>query len=160
MNRFTFLTALALASIVLGSANAGDFPKGSPKFEHRYKAALDAGKKAGKPVILIFSASWCAPCQQMKKSVYPSDAITPYHDKFVWAYLDADEPANAKPQKQYSVETIPHIEFVDGEGKSFGRQVDAATPESFAKILDGILAKVPKSATAPSGTNSESQVTK
>ena len=32
----------------------------------------------------------------MKKSVYPSDAVKPLHDKFVWAYLDTDDEDNAK----------------------------------------------------------------
>ncbi len=151
MNRFTFLTTLALASIGLGSAKAGDFPKGSPDFEHRYKSALEAGKKTGKPVLLVFSATWCGPCQKMKHDVYPSETIKPYHDKFVWAYLDADEAANKKPQEKYGVNGIPHIEFVDGEGKSLGKHVGSTSPESFAKVLDGILAKVPKSDTPAAG---------
>jgi thioredoxin-related protein len=144
MNRFTFLTTLALTSLGLGAAQAGDFPKGSPEFQALYQSALEQGKKAGKPVILIFSASWCPPCQQMKKSVYPSDTIKPFHDKFVWAYLDADEAANQKPQQKYGVSGIPHIEIVDGEGTSLGQLVGGTTPASFAKTLEGVLAKFPK----------------
>ena len=137
------MTTLAAVALGLGTASASDFPKGSPKFEKRYKAALEEGKKAGKPVVLVFSATWCGPCQQMKKNVYPSATIQPYHDKFVWAYLDADEAANAKPQQKYGVNGIPHIEFVDAEGKSLGNQVGSTSPEAFAKILDGVLAKAP-----------------
>ena len=143
MNRSRFLLTLLLGSFVSLSAvqylAAKDFPKGSPKFLDKYKAALAAGKKDKKPVILVFSAVWCGPCQGMKKDVYPSATIQPYHDKFVWAYLDVDDQQNEKAAKQYGVNSIPHIEIVDGAGKSLGQQVGGSSPEAFAKKLDEAL---------------------
>ena len=77
----------------------------------------------------------------MKKTVYPSDEVTPLHDKFIWAYLDTDESDNAKVAKEFKVEGIPHIEFLDKEGKSLGSQVGILEPDAFAKILEGMLKK-------------------
>ncbi len=143
MQRSSFLITLVSLALGLSSVSAGEFPKGSPKFEKRYKAALAEGVKTGKPVLLVFSASWCHYCQDMKNDVYPSKEIQPFHDKFVWAYLDADEAANKKPKELYGVGGIPHIEFVDGTGKSFGQQVGASKSEAFAKELTAMLAKAP-----------------
>ncbi len=151
MKRFTFLTTLAVMVLGLGAASASDFPPGSPAFETAFDAALAAGEKAGKPVILVFSASWCGPCQKMKKDVYPSKAIAAYHDKFIWAYLDADAEANKAPQESYKVNGIPHIEIVDSKGKSLGQQVGSSAPEDFAKVLDGALKKAAKAAPKTSG---------
>ncbi len=133
-----FLTILFFASTTAFSA---DFPEGSPAFEHKLSAALTKAKAAKKPVIAVFSAVWCGPCQTMKKTVYPSAQVKPYHDKFVWAYLDSDEASNAADMKKFNVSGIPHIEFLDSTGKSVGKQVGSSTADAFAKTLEGILKK-------------------
>ncbi len=136
------LTLAALAALPLLAA---DFPKGSPKFLTSHDAALKEAAASGKPVILVFSAAWCPPCQAMKKSVYPSKEIKPFHDKFVWAYLDTDVEANAAAASKYGVEGIPHIEFLSSNGKSAGKQVGSSSPDDFAKTLEGVLKKSSKS---------------
>ena len=144
MNRRSFFTAIAGALALFTAAVSDakdDFPKDSPKFEHSYKSALKKAEKEGKPLIVVFSASWCGPCQAMKKNVYPSAAIQAYHDKFVWAYLDVDDDSNKKAAEEFKVEGIPHIQFVNAKGEAIDKQVGSTSPEDFAKTLDGVLAK-------------------
>jgi thioredoxin-related protein len=138
------LLALLLTAVVV-TALARDFPKNSPDFKTLGSNALNAAEKEGKPVILVFSAPWCPPCQAMKNDVYPSDAVKPFHDKFVWAYLDVDESRNEKLGAKYGVQGIPHIQFLDSKGNPIDKQVGSTTPEAFAKTLEGILAKSAKS---------------
>lgn len=121
---------------------AGDFPKGSPAFKTNYAEALAAAKSEGKPVVLVFSAVWCPPCQAMKKEVYPSREVRAYHDKFVWAYLDVDEEANGKTAATYKVQGIPHIQFLSPDGQPVDQQIGASAPKDFAKTLAGVLKKV------------------
>lgn len=137
----TFITILAAAFVASGAAYSADFPKGSPKFKTTLGAATNEAKKANKPVIAIFSAVWCGPCQTMKREVYPSNAVKPYHDKFVWAYLDADSSSNQAAMKKFGVSGIPHIEFLNPAGKSVGKQVGSTSPEEFAETLDSMLKK-------------------
>jgi len=138
MNKLiTLLVAAAVALPLL----AADFPKGSPNFGTDYKSALEMAKKENKPVILVFSAAWCGPCQSMKKTVYPSKEVTPLHDKFVWAYLDVDEEANGSAATKYGVQGIPHIQFLNAEGKDIGNQVGGTSPGEFAGTLEKILVK-------------------
>ena len=123
------------------TAGAGEFPKGSPKFITSYRKLLSEQKETGKPAIVIFSATWCGPCQTMKNKVYPSAAVQPFHDKFLWAYLDADDRMNEKAKEKFAVSGIPHIEFLNAAGESIGQQVGSNSPEAFAKKLEEILAK-------------------
>ncbi len=132
---------IAVAFIAASTSFAGNHPKGSPKFKTSLSAALTEAKKDNKPVIAIFSAVWCGPCQKMKNDVYPSEAVKPFHDKFVWAYLDVDVASNNAAKKKFGVSGIPHIEFLDSTGKSIGKQVGSNSPEAFAKTLEEMLKK-------------------
>lgn len=146
MNRRHISAAAILAVLLVGipftpTSQAGEFPKGSPEFKTSYEAALKAAKETGKPVVVVFSASWCPPCQANKKNVYPSEAVKAYHDKFVWAYLDADDKANGPAMQQFGVNGIPHIEILGKDAKSIGQAVGGTTGEAFAKVLAAALKK-------------------
>lgn len=136
-----FMTTLGLIASGVSTALAKDFPKGSPDFETRYSTALKKAEKEGKPLLVVFSAAWCGPCQANKKDVYPSEAVKPYHDKFVWTYLDTDDKRNAKVAQEFGVTGIPHIQFVGKDGKTLGKAIGGTTPEAFAKTLADILKK-------------------
>ena len=59
----------------------------------------------------------------------------------MWAYLDADEAGNKKVMEEFKVSGIPHIQFLDKDGKAIDKQVGASNPAEFAKKLEGVLAK-------------------
>lgn len=147
-----FLLALAAVSLVLPTL-ASDFPKGSPKFEDSFRKVMADAKKSGKPVVLVFSASWCPPCQSMKNEVYPSKEVKEFHDKFEWAYIDIEDGdnSNEKAAKTFGVSGIPHIQFVDSEGKPLEKQVGGNSPDAFASKLKSVLALAPK--VEPAATN-------
>jgi thioredoxin-related protein len=135
-----------LAALIALPMMAADFPTGSPKFNTDFKAAQEQAKKENKPLVVVFSAVWCGPCQSMKKTVYPSKEVTPLHDKFVWTYLDVDVEANAAAARKYKVTGIPHIQFLNSKGKDIGNQIGGASPGEFAGILEKALVKAaPKS---------------
>jgi thiol-disulfide isomerase/thioredoxin len=138
--------ALLLSTLALPFASiAGEFPAGSPPFVTSLEAVTKASQASGKPAIVVFSASWCPPCQSMKHDVYPSAAVKPLHDQFVWAYLDVDDPANAAAAKKFGVNGIPHIQFLGKDGKKLQKQVGSSSPEDFAKLLKGVLKKTGQS---------------
>ena len=141
MKKFILSLTAALFALPL---LAGDFPKGSPPFEHSLAAVEAKASKSGKPMVVVFSAVWCPPCQAMKKDVYPSKEVTALHDKFEWAYIDVDVESNAAAAKKFGVNGIPHIELLDSSGKSLGNQVGSTSPGDFAATLKKTLAKAGK----------------
>lgn len=135
------VATLGLGAAFASHGHSAEFPKGSPAFVTTYDAALKAAKEGGKPVVMIFSASWCPPCQANKNNVYPSAEVTPFHDKFVWAYLDADQQANVPAMRKFGVEGIPHIQFLSKDGVSLGKLGGGTTPQDFAATLAQVLGK-------------------
>lgn len=129
-------------------AQASDFPKGSPNFATSADTVMKAAKENGKPTILVFSASWCGPCQEMKKDVYPSAAVKPFHEQFNWAYLDIDVPANGKLFESHKLESVPHLLFLDASGKTIEQQEGGLAPEEFAQKLQSVLKKAEPAKTA------------
>jgi thiol:disulfide interchange protein len=136
-SKFLAVAALAVTSFSLAS----DFPEGSPAFVSTLTEAKTKAAAEGKPVIAVYSAVWCPPCQAMKKSVYPSDAVKKFHDKFVWAYIDTDEKSNAADAEKAGVSGIPHIQFLNKDGKEIGKQVGGTSPDDFAETLQKMLKK-------------------
>jgi thioredoxin-related protein len=128
--------------------HAADFPAGSPKFATTADTVMTAAKTNGKPTILVFSASWCGPCQEMKKDVYPSAAVKPFHDQFNWAYLDIDVAANTKLFESHKLESVPHLLFLDASGKTIDQQEGGSTPAEFAQKLTQVLKKAGANRTA------------
>ncbi len=134
---FLILLAVSFATIFSPDTQAAN----GPKFLSSYDKALAKGKETGKPIIVIFSASWCPPCQQMKKQVYPDKKVQPYHDAFVWAYLDADSSANGPAMKKNKTRGIPHVVFLNSSGKKVDELVGGVSAEKFATTLAGITSK-------------------
>lgn len=146
------VVALDLSAAFVPRSHASDFPEGSPAFVSSYDAALKAAKEAGKPAVLIFSASWCGPCQANKANVYPSTEVKPFHDKFVWAYLDTDQKANAPALQKFSVSNIPHIQFLSKDGASLGNFIGGTSPQEFAAKLTQVLEKPQEEGAGGSGS--------
>jgi thioredoxin 1 len=136
---------LALAALFTSIAFSADFPAGSPAFH----ASLDAAKKAavvsGKPIVVVFSASYCPPCMMMKKRVYPSAEVKPLHSSFEWVYVDTGLEENAEVARAYDVNPIPHIQFLNKDAKPFSSWLGGADPKQFAAILKHVLKETSKS---------------
>jgi thioredoxin-like negative regulator of GroEL len=137
MKRILSLALIAVAAATL--ALAGDFPEGSPAFATDFKKVAQEAESSGKPVVLVFSATWCPPCQLMKKDVYPAAEVKALHDKFLWAYIDVDQ--NPKLAGTMGVRGIPDVRFLSSKGKELGSQVGMTSAADFAHTLEGMLKK-------------------
>ncbi len=82
-------------------------------------AALKSASKQDKMLMLVFSATWCAPCNYMKDYVFTNKQISSfYNNNFVNVYLDADKDKAFIEQvksKIGNVNTIPSFLFFDKE---------------------------------------------
>jgi thioredoxin len=99
LNRRSLLAAVALSSLMVSGAQAGH----KVPFD---AAAFRAARDSGKPVVLQVAATWCGPCQRMKRAV--SELVERPEFKGVTIF-EADYDANKEDLKQlnaYHVTTL------------------------------------------------------
>jgi len=65
------------------------FQIGSP--EAPLESRLDIALKSKKPILTIFSAKWCAPCQSMKRAVIEPMVASGELDSVSLIYVDVDK---------------------------------------------------------------------
>lgn len=93
-------------------------PESTIPWREDYASALDESKASGKPVLVVFSASWCPPCKTMKRQVWPDAQVAAAVESgFVPIYVDVDLKQYGPVVKRYDIRGIPSILVLDGEGQ-------------------------------------------
>ena len=100
-------------------------------------AAYAAGP--GKPMILMFTADWCGPCQSMKATLLSHPAVLDRLERkcrFRTVDLTHWTGPNAATAKYYGVEGVPTLMFVDASGREVSRYNGARDYEYFLRWID------------------------
>jgi len=80
--------------------------------------AIERGRREGKPVLAVFSAVWCGPCQVYKRAALSEPEVDAWvHSNAVAVYVDGDK--DPESVERFSVEGYPStLIIVDGVEKS------------------------------------------
>ena len=114
---------------------AAPLPENAPKeFADTFRAA----REAGRPIIIDFWATWCAPCIRLKKQTLTSPAVAKALEGVEVIYVDLDE--SPELAEAYGVTSIPDVFFVDAEGNVTDRLSAFEEPEPFLKRVSKWLA--------------------
>ncbi|MCO4773333.1 MAG: thioredoxin family protein, partial [Deltaproteobacteria bacterium] len=100
---------------------------------------------AGKPMIVDFTADWCAACKELEHFTYTDPAVTECAAEFVPVMIDGTEktPEFERLRKKYKVRGLPAVYFVCPEGEV----VDELTLKGF-EPADQFLTKMNKALAA------------
>lgn len=101
-------------------------PEGAPAFFHE---AVERARRAGKPILIDFWATWCAPCLKLKRETLDSPALATLLQKFEVIAVDLDEVPSLG--KFYGVSSIPYVLFVDPKGTVVDRLLGFEPPALF-----------------------------
>lgn len=93
------------------------FPEPAFKWEHHWPEAEKLAKEQGKPMLVVFSASWCPPCKMMKQDVWPNPRVGEIVSaNYVPLYIDVDLDEHTSKVAQYEVTGIPLVVVLNEDG--------------------------------------------
>jgi thioredoxin 1 len=101
-------------------------------------AAIAAKEK--KPIMVVFSASWCGPCQAVKKDVFEKDGFKKVSDIAVLLYIEQTDPKGMAFCKKFKIEAYPTFKALDETGREIDHGNPARTIEGFHKWMTAVRA--------------------
>lgn len=125
-NRVVPILLLALGAVIVAYSmrtyRKSDMPKASFAWQEDLDKARLEAKDKGLPILLYFTADWCAPCKELARSVFPDPRLAETMRDWVPVRLDADAQRNAALASEYGISAIPTFIVLDPQGKYVTRQ--------------------------------------
>lgn len=116
-------SSAAIVGVVLATYLIGSFVLQGPEVGwHAYSDQLiSEAAKNQKPVIIDFTADWCAPCRELNEvTFHDREIIKQAKQVFIMIKVDLTRKGNPTHKKllgQYGVKGVPTVVFLDRQGK-------------------------------------------
>jgi len=101
-------------------------------FSSDYQGCLTAARRTGKPVLLVFGASWSEDCHTLRKSLEHA-SLKRLLGGYERVWLDTDKAGRLADR--HNVQGLPHVEILDSRGQRIAKMVGHQTPEALRTAL-------------------------
>lgn len=84
-----------------------------------HDAGLTVARDAGVPVMIDFTADWCAACKELEHLTYTDPSVTRESERFTMILIDATRSTDQVKEltKKYDVKGLPTIVWIDSSGE-------------------------------------------
>lgn len=105
------------------------------KWQTDFTAASAEARRAGKPMLVDFTADWCGACDQMRRTTWSDPAVAKMLRNYIAVQVNVD--AHQDLASRYHIQYLPTIALMDSEGTVLKAVDGALTPESLLAWLNG-----------------------
>jgi thiol:disulfide interchange protein len=132
---------LLMAMLAVTGCLAGpeDAAAGKIQWVPNVSEGLRLAKESGKPVMLFFTADWCAPCVELKKYTFTDRRVVAASQRLINVYIDVD--SDFETLSAYKVRGIPAIFFLNPLGQIISKYNGDRSPGSFVKEMTAVADK-------------------
>ncbi len=100
-----------------------------------WTAVAELAKTTGKPIFLAITASWCGPCNRLKRNTFTDEDVAVfYNDNFINVVLDGEKGEGIELARKYAVRGYPTLLFVGADGEVVHRSSGYHSPADFLKL--------------------------
>ena len=108
--------------------------------QNTFDEIVNIAKKENKPILAIFSATWCGPCKDVKKRVFSSDDFQKAADRVVLLYIEQTDPKSKEYLKKNKVTAFPTFKIFSKEGVELDGRDPERTLAGFLEWIDDVKA--------------------
>lgn len=102
--------------------------------DQSYESILAKAKEEGKPVLIDFYTTWCAPCKWLEKDVFSLPQVYEYYNTNVVNYkVNAEDFDGVALAQQYEVNAYPTLVYLTQDGDFIRKHEGMTTATKFIK---------------------------
>ena len=118
--------------VCTASLRSADLPDG---WFQNWEAAVSQASEGDKPMFVVFSATWCGPCQSMVKNIYPQDPVREKLKEWIPVYIDVDKYEEIATR--YRANQLPTLVYLNADLTEINRTIGAvSTVEQMIELLE------------------------
>ncbi len=106
--------------------------------------AIELAKLEEKPVLIDFTAEWCAACKELEAFTFKNPDFVK-KSKNAWIFLKIDATRNSaeldRILEKYQVKGFPTVILADSDGATKGRSVGFISPENLLAMMNKLSEK-------------------
>lgn len=138
MKQLSFMLVMAALLFTVGCKPGGSTNKNKTKSAIKfvegktYEAVLAKAQREGKPIMIDFYTTWCAPCKWLEKDVFNLPHVSSFYNKNVINYkVNAEDFDGVALAQQYAVAAYPTLIYLTQDGEFIRKQEGTTTATKF-----------------------------
>jgi thioredoxin-related protein len=97
-----------------------------------WASLLARAREEGKLIFLDANTSWCGPCKQMRREIFPQKAVAQlYNSNFINVDMDMEKGEGIDIRKKYAVHAYPTFLYINGDGEIVHKTVGSCEAVDF-----------------------------